>query len=47
MKFMKTEFFDTFECIGGDCPDTCCAGWNITILREIWKFCIRNVKRST
>lgn len=31
MKFVKTEFFDTFECIGGDCPDTCCAGWNITI----------------
>ena len=31
MKQLNLEFFDTFECIGADCPDTCCRGWDITV----------------
>lgn len=25
------EYFERFRCIGGDCPDTCCAGWEVDI----------------
>lgn len=31
MKQLSFEFFDTFTCIGSDCPDTCCKGWSIPI----------------
>ena len=31
MKYVFTDFFDEFECVGGICPDTCCAGWNVSI----------------
>ena len=31
MKQLDFEFFDTFECIGSDCPDTCCRGWQIEV----------------
>ena len=31
MKQLNLEFFDTFECIGSDCPDNCCRGWSIEI----------------
>lgn len=31
MKQLNFEFYDTFECIGSDCPDTCCRGWGITV----------------
>lgn len=31
MKQLNLEFFDTFECIGSDCPDNCCRGWAIEI----------------
>ena len=31
MKQLNLEFFDTFECIGSDCPDNCCRGWTIEI----------------
>ena len=31
MKQLDLEFYDTFECIGSDCPDTCCRGWDITV----------------
>ena len=24
-------YFKDFECIASDCPDTCCAGWEIVI----------------
>lgn len=29
-KLIMQEFAD-FECIGGECPDTCCAGWKVII----------------
>ena len=25
------EYYKQFQCIGGACEDTCCAGWNITV----------------
>ncbi len=28
------EYYERFRCIGGDCPDTCCAGWEVDIDEE-------------
>lgn len=25
------EYYERFRCIGGSCPDTCCAGWEVDI----------------
>ena len=25
------DYYETFRCIGGACPDTCCAGWEVDI----------------
>ena len=25
------EYFERFRCIGGACPDTCCAGWEVDV----------------
>src|SRR5574343_1362229 len=26
-----------FRCLGGECPDTCCSGWNISVPRDGWR----------
>lgn len=31
MRIVYPHYYRDFECIGGDCPDTCCAGWQIVI----------------
>ena len=31
MRYLKPYFYDQFVCTAGDCPDTCCAGWQIVI----------------
>ena len=31
MRTVKQSFYDTFTCIAGDCPGTCCQGWDIEI----------------
>ncbi len=31
MRYLKPQFYDSFVCTAGDCPDTCCAGWQIMI----------------
>ncbi|MBR6627318.1 MAG: flagellin lysine-N-methylase [Lachnospiraceae bacterium] len=31
MKYIKPDFYDTFKCTAGDCPDSCCKGWQIMI----------------
>ncbi len=31
MRYLKPHFYDKFACTAGDCPDTCCAGWQIMI----------------
>ena len=34
MRYKKPQFYDSFHCIAGRCPDTCCAGWQILIDEE-------------
>ena len=31
MRYVKPAFYDTFACTADQCPDTCCAGWQIVI----------------
>lgn len=32
MKYLSTDFYESFKCIGGECPFTCCSGnWTIFI----------------
>ena len=31
MQYIIPHYYKKFVCIGGDCPDTCCAGWQIMI----------------
>ena len=34
MKIRKSGGYDSFVCLAGDCPHTCCAGWKIQIDEE-------------
>ena len=34
MNYRKPDFYDSFSCLGGSCPITCCAGWQILIDEE-------------
>lgn len=29
--FIKPDFYNSFKCIAGDCSDSCCIGWEITV----------------
>lgn len=29
MRFTIPDYYREFTCIAGECPDTCCAGWQI------------------
>lgn len=31
MRIVKQSFYDTFTCLAGTCPGTCCQGWDIEI----------------
>lgn len=31
MEYRKPNYYDEFSCIAGECPETCCAGWDIVI----------------
>ncbi len=31
MKIRTPEYYKDFSCIGGDCIDTCCAGWEVDV----------------
>ena len=31
MKLIKPSYFDTFRCIAGSCPDSCCKEWDVQI----------------
>lgn len=31
MEYIFPDYYGEFECIAGQCPDTCCAGWQIAI----------------
>lgn len=34
MRYVKPDYFDSFRCAAQQCPDTCCAGWQIMIDEE-------------
>ena len=34
----KIDYFDSFECIGSSCVNTCCRGWNISIDQSTYEF---------
>ena len=36
MKYIHTDLYRNFKCIGGDCTETCCGGWNIVIDKETY-----------
>lgn len=36
-KVLRPNYFEKFRCIGGDCEETCCAGWKIDIDRKTYK----------
>ena len=27
----KTSYYDDFKCIGSECPNSCCVGWEIDL----------------
>ena len=31
MKLIKPDYFDTFRCIAGACPDSCCKEWDVLV----------------
>ena len=31
MKLIKPAYFDTFRCIAGQCPDSCCKEWDVLV----------------
>lgn len=31
MEYIIPDYYQEFSCVGEDCPDTCCAGWQIVI----------------
>ncbi len=35
---IKPKFYEGFKCIASDCPDTCCAGWEIDVDLETEKY---------
>lgn len=34
MELRKPDFYDTFRCIAGDCPDSCCKEWDVAVDSE-------------
>lgn len=34
---IKPSYYDTFQCIGGTCRQSCCSNWNITLSKEEFK----------
>lgn len=34
MKLIKPSYFDTFRCIAGSCPDSCCKEWDVQVDNE-------------
>lgn len=38
MKIIKPSFYKDFKCIAGECPDSCCQGWEVDADRESLEF---------
>ena len=37
IKLTIPKYLDSFQCMGGDCSDTCCRGWNVYIDKRTYK----------
>ena len=37
MKLRVPDYYDNFKCIGGDCTDSCCIGWELDIDEESYE----------
>lgn len=37
MLYTVPDYYGEFECIAGECEDTCCAGWQIVIDKDSLK----------
>lgn len=37
MKYLYTDLYADFECIGGECPDSCCIGWTIAVDEDTYQ----------
>lgn len=38
------DFYNSFHCIGGACPDNCCIGWKLDIDDDTYEY-YRSVER--
>lgn len=36
-KILQPQYYSKFSCIGSDCEDTCCNGWNVFIDKDTYK----------
>lgn len=45
MKQFMPKYFNTFYCLAGACPDTCCAGWDV-VIDEKTQLCYKAVPGS-
>jgi lysine-N-methylase len=34
---LAPKYVTQFRCLGGDCPDTCCAGWQVTVDKDTFR----------
>lgn len=34
MRITQPDYYEEFSCIAGDCPDTCCVGWQVVVDEE-------------
>ncbi|MFR2510863.1 MAG: hypothetical protein ACLS9K_00885 [Lachnospira eligens] len=38
MKVMTPHYYKDFRCIAGACIDTCCAGWDVDVDKDSYKY---------
>lgn len=38
MKVMTPHYYKDFRCIAGACTDTCCAGWDVDVDKNSYKY---------
>ena len=38
MKLRIPDFYDSFHCIGSECPDNCCIGWELDIDEDTYEY---------
>jgi lysine-N-methylase len=31
MRYVYPDYYKKFQCVGGECIDTCCAGWQVDV----------------